>query len=79
MKKFLVWFVVVLLTSVNMYAYSYAAAGKEPTIDSKEAILGAINSDNFVLAKEILEKNKENYLYLTKEFNEKLKAIASIR
>ena len=61
-----------LLTSVNMYAYSYAAAGKEPTIDSKEAILGAINSDNFVLAKEILEKNKENYLYLTKEFNEKL-------
>lgn len=72
MKKFLLWFVVVLLTSVNVYAYSYAAAGKEPTIDSKEAILGAINSDNFILAKEVFEKNKENYLYLTKEFNKKL-------
>lgn len=72
MKKILVWFVISLLTSMNIYAYSYSAAGKEPTLDSKEAILGAINSDDFVLAKEILEKNKENYVYLTKEFNEKL-------
>ena len=72
MKKYIILVLISLITSINLQAYSYAAAGKEPTIDSREGILGAINSDNFVLAKEILEKNKDNYLYLTKEFNEKL-------
>lgn len=72
MKKYIILVLISLIAAINLQAYSYAAAGKEPTIDSREEILGAINSDNFVLAKEILEKNKDNYLYLTKEFNEKL-------
>ena len=72
MKKYIILVLISLIASINLQAYSYAAAGKEPTIDSREGILGAINSDNFVLAKELLEKNKDNYLYLTKEFNEKL-------
>jgi hypothetical protein len=71
-KKYIILVLISLIAAINLQAYSYAAAGKEPTIDSREEILGAINSDNFVLAKEILEKNKDNYLYLTKEFNEKL-------
>lgn len=72
MKKYIILVLISLIAAINLQAYSYAAAGKEPTIDSREEILGAINSDNFVLAKEILEKNKDNYLYLNKEFNEKL-------
>ena len=77
MKKYIILVLISLIASINLQAYSYAAAGKEPTIDSREGILGAINSDNFVLAKEILERNKDNYLYLTKEFNEKFLSYGS--
>ena len=59
MKKYIILVLISLIASINLQAYSYAAAGKEPTIDSREGILGAINSDNFVLAKEILEKDKQ--------------------
>ncbi|WP_072681350.1 hypothetical protein [Arcobacter sp. LA11] len=62
-------FIVAIVTSINLHAYSYAAAGKEPTIDSKEAILKSINDDDFQSAKTIFFKYKENYQYLSVEFN----------
>ncbi|MCP4969296.1 MAG: hypothetical protein GY932_01730 [Arcobacter sp.] len=65
-------FLVALLASTNLYAYSYAAAGKEPTIDSKEAILKAINVDDFKTAKDVFVDYEKNYKYLNDEFNNKL-------
>lgn len=65
-------FIVALFTAINLNAYSYAAAGKEPTIDSKEAILKAINADDFKGAKEVFVKYSKNYQYLSDEFNSKL-------
>ncbi len=54
--KFLLTLIVGIFFSTNMYAYSYAAAGKEPTIDSKEAIIKAINNDDFVGAKKVFKE-----------------------
>jgi hypothetical protein len=70
--KFLLIVVVSFLASINLNAYSYAAAGKEPTIDSKEAIIRAINSDDFKSAKTVFEQNSDNYKYLNDNFNSSL-------
>ena len=70
--RFILLFALTLLTAINLNAYSYAAAGKEPTIESKEAILKAINSDDFENAKIVFDKYEKNYRYLNDEFNNNL-------
>lgn len=62
----------VFLTISNLEAYSYASAGKEPTIDAKEQITEAINKDDFEQALKIFKSNERNYKYLTKEFTSSL-------
>ncbi|WP_294964421.1 hypothetical protein [Sulfurimonas sp.] len=57
-----------LTFSSYLSAYSYAAAGKELTIDAKELILKHINEDNFKSADKSFEKYKENYKYLNDNF-----------
>lgn len=71
MKYILTLFIGVLF-STQLYAYSYAAAGKEPTIDAKEAIINAINNNDYKSAQEIFNKYTDNYKYLNKEFNNAL-------
>lgn len=70
--KLILLFIISIITTINLNAYSYAATGKEPSIDAKEAILNAINKDDFYLAKKVLEESKEHYVYLTNTFNNKL-------
>ena len=72
MKKSIIVGLLSLFLSLNAFAYSYAAAGKEPSIDAKEAILKALNEDDFVQAKAVFEKNKEHYDYLSLEFRKDL-------
>jgi len=71
MKRILLG-IMMLVFAINLYGYSYAAAGKEPTLDAKEAILKSINNNDFNEAKTIFEANKKNYHYLNDEFNQKL-------
>ena len=70
--KFILLLIITIFASMNLNAYSYAAAGKEPTIDAMEAILASINKDDFKSAEEVFIKYKKNYKYLNDEFNEKL-------
>lgn len=70
--KVVLFFALLFVGSSNLYAYSYAAAGKELTIDSKEAIIKAINADDFAKAKEVFTKYEENYKYLSDTFISKL-------
>ncbi len=70
--RFILLFIVTIITSINLCAYSYASAGKEPTLDAKEAIFKAINSDDFNSAKTIFLKYEKNYQYLNDEFNSSL-------
>ncbi len=65
-------FVAAVIAAVNLNAYSYAAAGKEPTIDSREAILKAVNDNDFKSAQAVFVKYEKNYQYLSDEFNNKL-------
>ena len=58
----------VFLGVFELSAYSYAAAGKEPTIDAKERIVGAINRDDFSDAKKIFAEYEQNYRYLNDDF-----------
>ncbi len=66
--KIILLLVITITSSSNLHAYSYAAAGKEPTIDAKELIIKAININDFELAKNIFEKHKKNYKYLNDKF-----------
>ena len=70
--RLILLFIVAIVTSINLHAYSYAAAGKEPTIDAKEAILKAVNSDDYKSAKEVFVKYEKNYKYLNDEFSPRL-------
>lgn len=74
LKKGFLLFIIMIISTIHANAYSYAASGKEPTIDAKEAILKAINENDFTAAKKVLEENKEQYIYLTNTFNDKLYA-----
>lgn len=67
--KFLFLFLSAVVFAINLNAYSYAAAGKEPTIDAKEEIMKAINKNDFQTAKEVFTKYEKNYKYLNDEFN----------
>lgn len=60
-----VLFLLVTLCSTNLMAYSYAAAGKEKTIDYREAILKYVNNNDYINAKKEFEKAAKNYAYLS--------------
>ena len=47
------------------HAYSYAAAGKEPLIDGREAILGAVNVGDWAKAAQAADGVKAEIAYLT--------------
>lgn len=70
MRIFLTLFFSVML-SLKLFAYSYAAAGVEPTIQSREAILGAINAGDYTKAMQIYNEESQNYKYLS-TFNKNL-------
>ena len=67
-----VLFLLVTFCSTNLLAYSYAAAGKEPTIDSREAILKYVNKNDYKNAKKEFDKAKKNYTYLSTVLNDNL-------
>jgi hypothetical protein len=66
-KCFILLPVLLLLAIVKVNAYSYAAAGKEPVIDGREAILVALENDNFKLVQVELNKLNDELVYLKKE------------
>lgn len=66
--KLLLLFIAAFIAS-TLNAYSYAAAGKEPTIDAKEAITRAINGDDFKKAQTVFKEYEQTYRYLNDEFN----------
>ena len=70
-KKILI-FLFITFSSINLFAYSYAAAGKEPTIDSRELILKHVNSGDFAKAKKEFVKAEKNYTYLSGIHNKDL-------
>ena len=70
MKKIILMMIIGFLTSLS--AYSYASAGKEPTIDAKEKILKAINVDDYKSAMDIFKSYEKNYKYLSDDFINKL-------
>ncbi|WP_310619948.1 hypothetical protein [Flexibacterium corallicola] len=51
------------------HAYSYAAAGKEPLIDAREAILLAVNAGDFEVATLAAGEVSEEISYLTKDYD----------
>lgn len=71
LKKTLL-FLLVTFCSTNLLAYSYAAAGKELTIDSREAIFKYLNKDDFTGAKKEFDKAEKNYTYLSTVLNDNL-------
>ncbi len=56
-----------LFASTSSYAYSYAAAGKEPVIDGREAILTALNQQDFVAVQRAVDGLMDEFTYLKKE------------
>lgn len=72
MKKFFALMIFVGCLVSNAMAYSYASAGKEPTLDAEDGILNAINANDFAQAKVIFDKFAKNYKYLNDDFNPKL-------
>jgi hypothetical protein len=70
--KLVLLLVIFFNLSSSLYAYSYAAAGKEPTIDAKEEIIKAINTNDFAKAKEVFKAHEKNYKYLSELFVSKL-------
>ncbi|MCP4326438.1 MAG: hypothetical protein GY951_03580 [Psychromonas sp.] len=67
MKKLMLLPVLLLLMISNATAYSYAAAGKEPVIDGREAILVAMQKGDFKQVDLELAKLNEELIYLKKE------------
>jgi len=70
--KLLILLLCIALGANNLFAYSYAAAGKEPTIDSREKILKFVNQNDFTEAINEFTKAKKNYDYLSGLHNKKL-------
>ncbi|OAN18558.1 hypothetical protein A3K86_06635 [Photobacterium jeanii] len=60
---------VALFSSAMTYAYSYAAAGKEPVIDGREAILLALEKQDFNAVQQAVGDLKDEFAYLKKEHN----------
>lgn len=72
MKKLLLLVLFGFCFTINVFAYSYASAGKEPTLDAQDAILNAINENDFKKAHEEFIKYSKNYKYLSDDFNKEL-------
>lgn len=72
LNKVIVLLVFCLFTFSSLHAYSYASAGKEPTLDSQDGILNAINENDFKKANDVFEQFSKNYKYLNDDFNDKL-------
>lgn len=72
LKKAIVLLVFCLFSFSSLHAYSYASAGKEPTLDAQDGILNAINENDFKKAQGVFILYKENYKYLNDDFNNKL-------
>ncbi|SFK74611.1 hypothetical protein SAMN04488518_108282 [Pseudovibrio ascidiaceicola] len=71
-----------LFVAGQAHAYSYAAAGKEPLIDAREAIFKAVNAGDFEAAKQAASEISEELTYLTADYDHGLsgafeKALAS--
>ncbi|KZL16170.1 hypothetical protein [Pseudovibrio sp. Ad37] len=58
-----------LLIAGQAHAYSYAAAGKEPLIDAREAIFKAVNAGDFEAAKLAVNEISEELAYLTIDYD----------
>ncbi|GAB3519589.1 hypothetical protein [Photobacterium alginatilyticum] len=56
-----------LVVNTPSHAYSYAAAGKEPVIDGREAIMQALAVDDFAAAKVAVDGLHEEFTYLRNE------------
>ncbi|MGF1761974.1 hypothetical protein [Aliivibrio kagoshimensis] len=71
MKTFINTVIGLLLTlvSINGNAYSYAAAGKEPVIDGREAILIALSAQDYTQVTSEVNKLSDELDYLKKEHN----------
>jgi hypothetical protein len=72
MKKFLSLLLFMSVFASHTFAYSYASAGKEPTLDAEDGILNAINENDFVKAQAVFDTYAKNYQYLNDDFNDKL-------
>ncbi|WP_461535880.1 hypothetical protein [Spongorhabdus nitratireducens] len=57
-----------LVLSLNSQAYTYSAAGKEPLIDGREALLKAADSGDFEAATAAYEKVAKEILYFKTEY-----------
>lgn len=60
--------VLLALPASQAWAYSYAAAGKEPLIEGRQALLDAMAADNQDKALETLEDLKPELAYLQEDF-----------
>lgn len=56
-----------LMVSTASYAYSYAAAGKEPVIDGREAIMQALANNDFTAVQLAVDGLHEEFTYLLNE------------
>ena len=56
-----------LLFSVSSYAYSYAAAGKEPVIEGREAILQALTIPDYAAVSASVAGLNDEFTYLKNE------------
>lgn len=56
-----------LMVSTSSHAYSYAAAGKEPVIDGREAILQALANQDFSAAQLAVDDLHDEFTYLLNE------------
>ena len=61
------FFIVAVFSASYAQAYSYAAAGKEPLIEGREAILLALNENDFKAATQGVIGLKKEFSYLLKE------------
>ncbi len=72
MKKILSAFslawMLLLAVSMQVQAYSYSAAGKEPLIDGRETLLAAVNSGDFATGKAAYDKMAKEVLYFKMEY-----------
>ena len=56
-----------LSLAVSVQAYSYAAAGKEPLIDGREAVLLALSNDDFKAVQTAINGLDKEFAYLKNE------------
>ncbi len=68
MKKVSMFFALLLSFSALTEAYTYSAAGKEPLIDGREALLVAVHSGDFSAATSIYSQLADEVLYFKTEY-----------